>query len=125
MITDFWGVAVPNWIAATGGLLGTALAVVSLIVAVRARGTAKDAVANDAETREAVAIVAKPAPVTGSGELTLPPLSARGVGEVSRPEFRTSSDQETLDDLLDKWSEDQARPRGGRHSDAKRTDAPR
>jgi len=102
MITDFWGVVVPNWIAATGGLLGSALAVVSLIVALRARGAAETAVANDAETREAVAIVAKPPAVTGTGSVTLPPLTAQGQGAVTPP-ARDPEDQATLDRILHDW----------------------
>lgn len=117
MGTDFWGVVVPNWIAATGGLLGTALAVVSLVVALRARGAAETAVANDAETREAVSIVAKPPAVSGTASVTMPPLVAEGEGTVAPPAgeaaeygpFRTSTDQEILDSLLDKWTENMKR----------------
>ncbi|WP_127482845.1 hypothetical protein [Microbacterium oxydans] len=101
MDTDFWGVVIPNWIAATGGLLGTLLAVVSLIVALRARGTADRAVANDAETREAVAIVAKPAtPVPGTASATLPPLSAQTEGNATPPPARSPEDQATLERIL-------------------------
>lgn len=101
MDTDFWGVVVPNWIAASGGLIGTLLAVVSLLVALRARGTADRAVANDAETREAVAIVAKPpVAVTGSASSTLPPLTSQAEGTTTPPPTRSAEDQATLDRIL-------------------------
>ena len=105
MATDFWGVVVPNWIAASGGLLGTALAVVSLVVALRARGTADRAVASDAETREAVAIVAQPAAtITGTGSLTLPGLTTQGEGTATPPPERSVVAQARLDALLRRWA---------------------
>lgn len=104
MITDFWGVVIPNWIAASGALLGSGLAVVSLIVALRARGTADRAVANDAETREAVTIVAKPPASTGTIASTLPPLTTSGEGTVTPPPTRAPEDQAKLDRIFASWS---------------------
>lgn len=47
---DFWGVVVPNYIGAVGGLAATVLAIVSLVLANRARKA-------DAQTRSAVSSV--------------------------------------------------------------------
>ncbi|WP_372469204.1 hypothetical protein ACCO44_08110 [Microbacterium maritypicum] len=105
--TDFWGVVVPNWIAAAGGFIGTALAVVSLIVAYRASGTAKRAVANDVELREAVAIVAKPTDSAwGHAHATLTPEAPEtpdDEGAATTLPFRDPEDQATLNRILNEW----------------------
>lgn len=116
MATDFWGVVFPNYIAATGGLIGAGVAIVSLIVALRARGTAAEAVAADAETREAVAIVAKPvagtveatSTVTGSLDAETPGVKV-GTPSVewegtATPPTRTPEEQKRLEGLVKSWT---------------------
>ena len=49
--TDFWGIVVPGWIGAVGGLIGGLVAVVSLLIAVRSNEKASAARAAEAETR--------------------------------------------------------------------------
>ena len=52
--TDFWGIVVPGWIGAVGGLVGGLVAVVSLLIAVRSNEKANVAQAAEAETRAVV-----------------------------------------------------------------------
>jgi orotidine-5'-phosphate decarboxylase len=52
--TDFWGIVVPGWIGAIGGLVGGIVAVVSLLIAVRSNEKASAARAAEAETRSVV-----------------------------------------------------------------------
>jgi hypothetical protein len=52
--TDFWGIVVPGWIGAVGGLIGGVVAVVSLLIAVRSNEKASAARAAEAETRSVV-----------------------------------------------------------------------
>lgn len=52
--TDFWGIVVPGWIGAVGGLIGGLVAVVSLLIAVRSNEKASAARAAEAETRAVV-----------------------------------------------------------------------
>ncbi len=52
--TDFWGIVVPGWIGAIGGLVGGVVAVVSLLIAVRSNEKASAARAAEAETRAVV-----------------------------------------------------------------------
>lgn len=57
--TDMWGVVVPTWIAAAGGLVGATIAVVALIVSLRAKGTADEAKSSESITRDAVDTVGR------------------------------------------------------------------
>jgi hypothetical protein len=52
--TDFWGIVIPGWIGAIGGLVGGVVAVVSLLIAVRSNEKASAARAAEAETRSVV-----------------------------------------------------------------------
>lgn len=52
--TDLWGIVVPGWIGAIGGLVGGVVAVVSLLIAVRSNEKASAASAAEAETRSVV-----------------------------------------------------------------------
>ena len=52
--TDLWGIVVPGWIGAIGGLIGGLVAVVSLLIAVRSNEKASAARAAEAETRAVV-----------------------------------------------------------------------
>lgn len=53
--TDFWGIVVPSWIGALSGLVGGAVAVVSLLIAIRSKETADAARAAGSQTRSVVA----------------------------------------------------------------------
>lgn len=105
MATDFWGVVFPNYIAATGGLIGAGVAIVSLVIALRARGTAQQAVAADAETRAAVAIVAKPIPgtldaATPGVNIGTPTVEWTGT---ATPPARTAEEQRALNQMIVTW----------------------
>lgn len=52
--TDFWGIVVPGWIGALSGLIGGAVAVVSLLIAIRSNEKAAAARAAEAQTRSVV-----------------------------------------------------------------------
>ena len=52
--TDFWGIVVPGWIGAIGGLVGATVAVVSLLIAMRSNEKATAARAAEAEMRAVV-----------------------------------------------------------------------
>lgn len=56
--TDFWGIVLPTWIAAVGGIVGAVVAVVALVISLAAKGRAKDAIETGATNREAVETVA-------------------------------------------------------------------
>ena len=52
--TDFWGIVVPGWIGAVGGLVGATVAVVSLLIAMRSNEKASAAREAEAATRAVV-----------------------------------------------------------------------
>ncbi len=52
--TDFWGIVIPGWIGAIGGLIGGVVAVVSLLIAIRSNEKASAARAAEAVTRSVV-----------------------------------------------------------------------